>query len=119
MIVIKIRPVIKNSEKLNKVQIIKTEDSSNFINFRILEDTKTYVKQLNSNQHQIQPIPENVLIPEKDDPQDYLKDIFIEPGVMNTEQYEKLQNLRYWICLEIFLNQAGVQIGQQASCLYR
>ena len=76
-----------------KVQIIKTEDSSTFKEFMKVEDTKDYVSNLNSN-HFEQKLPsKDLLTPSKQEPFDYLKDIEIEPGIMNDEQSKRMNDL--------------------------
>ena len=93
--VIKIRPVVDISEQelAMKVPIIKTEDSSNLIEFNKAENSKTYVNRINSKYHQMKPLPENLLIPEPPSPEECLKDLYIEEGVMNEEQGKNLQEI--------------------------
>ena len=88
--IIKLRPVVDIPEKAMKVQIIKTEDSSTFKDFMKVEDTKDYVSNLNSNQK----LPfKDLLTTSKQEPFDYLKDIEIEPGIMNDEQSKRMNDL--------------------------
>ena len=89
--VIKIRPVVDISIK--KAQIIKTEDASTFNAFKKVEDTKNYVVNLNQSFNEKNPIPKDVIIPEKAESYEFLNDIYIEPGVMNDDQSRRMKDI--------------------------
>ena len=89
--VIKIRPVVDINQD-DKTHVNKSENY-NYREFKRQEDTKTYVSRLNSKFHDQNPLPKDAFIPEKSDPEEYLKDIYIEPGVMNEKQSIKLKDI--------------------------
>ena len=96
--VLKIRPVIDLPDSSLKLPF-RVEDTLSKTRFKTKEDTKTYVENINQlssikhdttfGQHTLSSNePENSSCT----PQ-YLKDIYIEPGVMNKEQSERLQKI--------------------------
>ena len=88
--VIKIRPVISSSDKISKIDIKYKNDNSNNEDFIKSECTLEYVQRINAKHKTYQPPPEDLFIPSKVDPEEYLKKIYVEPGVMDEKQQKKL-----------------------------
>ena len=82
--VIKIRPVTQSPQTVSVVQSKYNKENQNMADFKVKENTLEYVKRINK----IQYCPQ---IPSSDDKEkEYLKKIYIEPGIMNDIEHEKL-----------------------------
>ena len=84
--VLKVRPVRTTSYKHSNIDNKYNSSGSNFKEFHKEEDTLAYVHRINSEQAP----PSDLFIPEETDPNEYLSKIFIEPGVMDEKQSNKL-----------------------------
>ena len=84
--IIKIRPVISHDLKDSKIVTKYAAENENLKDFKIKENTLDYVKRINRHQHVSQPPADN-------DPEQYLKQIYIEPNVMNDNQNNRLWSI--------------------------
>ena len=84
--IVKIRPVINQSFNETKFNSKYKMENTNISEYRIRESTLDYVQRINASQKTSQSTP-------KLNPEEYLKQIYIEPGVMNDIQHKKLWSI--------------------------
>ena len=88
--VLKVRPVISSPNEVSRIDVKYKNDNSNNQDFIKSECTLEFVQRINSQHRTYQPPPEDLFIPEKVDPEEYLNKIYIEPGVMDENQQKRL-----------------------------
>ena len=83
--IIKIRPVVTKNPKEHAIKLKYAKENKNIEDFRRKENTLNYVNRINV--HQTSPCMDKI------NPEEHLKSIFIEPGVMNESQHAKLWSI--------------------------
>ena len=91
--IIKVRPVTSSPADDSMIKLKYKSTNSNVGEFEKSEDTLAYVQRINSNHRTIQPPPLDLYIPDHPDPEEYLSKIFIEQGVMNSDQHARLWSI--------------------------
>ena len=91
--VIKVRPVKTTSNKHSIIDLKYFSSSSSSEDYKKNEDTRTYVQRINEKHLTSQPPPSDLYIPESGNPEDNIKKIFIEPGVMDENQNSRLWSI--------------------------
>ena len=91
--VIKIRPVVSQTRLRSIIDAKYTNQNDNINEFNVRENTLNYVRRINSDHRNLQPPPNDLYIPVKPDPEEYLRKIYIEPNVMSPDQHQRLWSI--------------------------